>query len=206
MAQATGMADAYQWEGHTLKDRDGERIGKIDALYLDIQTDKLDWALVDTGVFGSKPVFVPLAGAEPRGEHVVAQVDAAQVRSAPKIHPEQELSETQEVELFRHYGVDYTIEGTVTATGNGQARAAGSRSVGHATSGSTGNVLRATDKPATSEEQHEVVLRQQEVVTEKRAVLTERVHLDRETVVAEQTAYEEVRKEQIEAGTVGRRS
>ena len=71
------------------KDRDGERIGKIDALYLDIQTDKLEWALVYTGGFGSKLVFVPLARAEPRGEHVVALVDEAQVWSSPKTHPEQ---------------------------------------------------------------------------------------------------------------------
>ncbi len=120
MTQTTGMTEAHEWCGRTLKDRDGHQLGKIDALYFDKKTDNLDWALVNPGSVGSKSMFVPLAGAAGRGEHVVVQVEAAQVRDAPKIDPEQELSEQQEVELFRHYGVDYTSEGTVTGTGNGQ--------------------------------------------------------------------------------------
>lgn len=56
----------------------------------------------------------------------------------------------------------------------------------------------AVDGPAISEEEHEVVLHEEEVVTEKRAVPKERVRLDKETVTDEQTVSEEVRKEQIE--------
>ncbi len=123
MGQTTDMADAYEWEGRTLTDADGDKIGKIDALYVDKETDRPEWALVNTGLFGSKSTFVPLAGAAAQGEDVVVQVDAAQVKDAPKIDPEEELSEEQEVELFRHYGIDYTTEGSVTATGNGHATA-----------------------------------------------------------------------------------
>jgi hypothetical protein len=120
MTQTNGMTEAHEWSGRTVKDRDGEQLGKIDALYFDKKTDNLDWALVNPGPVGSKATFVPLAGAAGRGEHVVVQVEATQVRDAPKIDPDREISEEQEVELFRHYGVDYTTEGTVTATGNGQ--------------------------------------------------------------------------------------
>ena len=244
----TDMTHEYDWQGRTLKDRNGDTIGTIDALYLDQQTDKPEWALVNTGLFGTKSSFVPLAGAAPRDEDVVVRVEAQRVKDAPKMAPDEELSEQQEAELFRHYGIDYTAEGSVTATDN--ARGA----VGHDTSGPTtdnamtrseeelrvgtterergrarlrkyvvteqvqqtvpvqreevrierepiteSNVDQALSGPEISEEEHEVVLHEEQPVVEKRTVPKERVRLDKETVVDEQTVSEELRKEQIEA-------
>jgi uncharacterized protein (TIGR02271 family) len=50
-----------------------------------------------------------------------------------------------------------------------------------------------------SEEEHEVVLHEEQPVVEKRAVPKERVRLDTETVSEEHEISEEVRKERIEA-------
>ena len=61
------------------------------------------------------------------------------------------------------------------------------------------NVGDAKAGPAISEEEHEVVLHEEEVITEKRAVPKERVRLDKQTVTDDQTVSEQVRKEQIEA-------
>jgi uncharacterized protein (TIGR02271 family) len=61
------------------------------------------------------------------------------------------------------------------------------------------NVGDAKAGPAISEEEHEVVLHEEEVITEKRAVPKERVRMDKQTVTEDQTVSEEVRKEQIEA-------
>ena len=244
----TDMTHEYDWHGRTLKDRNGDKIGTIDALYLDEQTDKPEWALVNTGLFGTKSSFVPLAGATPRDEDIVVGVEAQQVKDAPKMAPDEELSEQQEAELFRHYGIDYTAEGSVTAKDN--ARGA----VGHDTSGPTtdeamtrseeelrvgktsrergrarlrkyvvteqvqqtvpvqreevrverepiteGNVDQAVSGPDISEEEHEVVLHEEQPVVEKRAVPKERVRMDKETVTEDQTVSEQVRKERIEA-------
>jgi uncharacterized protein (TIGR02271 family) len=244
----TDMTHAYDWQGRTVQDRNGDKIGTIDALYLDQQTDQPEWALVNTGLFGTKSTFVPLAGATPRGEDVVVGVAAQQVKDAPRMAPDEELSEQQEAELFRHYGIDYTTEGSVTATDD--ARGA----VGHDTSGPTTdnamtrseeelrvgtaerergrarlrkyvvteqveqtvpvrreevrierepitgeNVDQAVSGPEISEEEHEVVLHEEQAVVEKRTVPKERVRLDKETVVDEETVSEELRKEQIEA-------
>ena len=60
------------------------------------------------------------------------------------------------------------------------------------------NVGDAKAGPEISEEEHEVVLHEEEVVTEKRAVPKERVRLDKQTVSEEQTVSDEVRKEQID--------
>jgi uncharacterized protein (TIGR02271 family) len=56
----------------------------------------------------------------------------------------------------------------------------------------------ATDGPAISEEEHEVVLHEEQPVVEKEVVPVERVRLATETVTNEQTVNTEVRKEQIE--------
>jgi uncharacterized protein (TIGR02271 family) len=61
------------------------------------------------------------------------------------------------------------------------------------------NVGSATDGPALSEEEHEVVLHAEEAVVEKRVVPKERVRLDKDAVIEEQTVSEELRKERIEA-------
>jgi len=62
-----------------------------------------------------------------------------------------------------------------------------------------GNVDRAMSGPDISEEEHEVVLHEEEPVVEKRAVPKERVRLEKDTEVGEETISEEVRKERIEA-------
>jgi uncharacterized protein (TIGR02271 family) len=61
-----------------------------------------------------------------------------------------------------------------------------------------GNVDEAMSGPAISEEEHEVVLHEEEPVVEKRAVPKERVRLEKDTEVGEETVSEEVRKERIE--------
>ena len=60
------------------------------------------------------------------------------------------------------------------------------------------NVGAATDGPAISEEEHEVVLHEEEPVVEKRAVPKERVRLDKEAHTDERQVSDTLRKEQIE--------
>ncbi len=62
---------------------------------------------------------------------------------------------------------------------------------------------RAMAGPAISEEEHEVVLREERPVVEKEAVPVERVRLDTETVTDQVTVNEEVRKEQIDTDIDG---
>jgi len=65
------------------------------------------------------------------------------------------------------------------------------------------NVGNAMDGPALSEEEHEVVLREEQPVVDKRVVPKERVRLDTDTVTEERQVSEQVRKEQIEADGEG---
>ena len=111
----TGMTEAYEWEGRELIDRDGEKVGTIDALYQAGDTHRPEWAAVRTGLFGSKLSFVPIAGAQPSGEHVQVQFARDQIKDAPRIEPAGELTADQEAELYRHYGMEYWEAGTEPA-------------------------------------------------------------------------------------------
>jgi uncharacterized protein (TIGR02271 family) len=69
------------------------------------------------------------------------------------------------------------------------------------------NIDNATEGPAISEEEHEVVLNEERVVVDKVATPVERVRLGTETVTEQETVSEEVRKENIEVeGDVDKRN
>jgi uncharacterized protein (TIGR02271 family) len=95
------------WQGRTLLDRDGGRIGTIEAIYLDDRTGQPEWVLVNTGLFGTKSSFAPVAQATPTGNEVRVPYDKQLVKDAPRVDPDQHLSEAEERRLWRHYGLDY---------------------------------------------------------------------------------------------------
>ncbi len=103
-------------DGKTLKDSDGNKIGKVTEVYLDYETEKPEWVSVSTGMFGSKEALVPLAAVEHDGEELVVPFDKAKVKDAPHHDPGTELSQEQEAELFTYYGVPYA-GATVTSVG-----------------------------------------------------------------------------------------
>ncbi len=119
------------WHGRTLVDRYGSRIGTIDAIYLDDHTGKPEWALVNTGLFGTKSSFVPLAHAFQSDNDVLVPYDKQLVKDAPRVDPDQHLSDTEERQLWRHYGLDYDTSDRDVAT---RRRATGRDAVGRAAS------------------------------------------------------------------------
>jgi uncharacterized protein (TIGR02271 family) len=238
------------WQGRTLLDRDGSRIGTIDAIYLDDRTGRPEWALVNTGLFGTKASFVPLVQAFQSDNDVLVPYDKQLVRDAPRVDVDQRLSEAEEQQLWRHYGLDYETTDRSVATGrNATSRGTVGRDVSGPTTDdamtrseeelrvgtaqrergrvrlrkyvttdqvqqtvpvrrekarlerepiTNANIDAATSGPDISEEEHEVILREEEPVVEKRVVPRERVRLDKDTVTGEERVAEEVRKEQIE--------
>lgn len=246
----------------------GGKIGTIADIYLDNDTGQPEWATVTTGLFGTKQTFVPLAQAQAMGDSVQVPYDKDRVKSAPGMQVEGQLSQDEEADLYRHYGLDYTksrSDSGLPAGTTGQHIDPRDRdrdgvyddvrdtAVGRDTSGPTtddamtrseeelrvgttrrergrvrlrkyvtteqrqvtvpvqreevrverepitdANVDAATSGPEISEEEHEVVLSEEEPVVEKRAVPKERVRLDKETVTEQEQVGGEVRQERIE--------
>ena len=59
------MTEAYDWRGRTILDQAGTKLGKIDQVSLGRDSDVPRWALVETGLFGGRSVFVPVSSARP---------------------------------------------------------------------------------------------------------------------------------------------
>jgi uncharacterized protein (TIGR02271 family) len=109
------------WQGRTMVDRDGDRIGTIEDIYADDRTGQPEWALVNTGLFGTKSTFVPLAQAAERDGDVQVPYTKQLVKDAPRVEADQHLSEAEEQQLWRHYGLDYGADyaGTVAPAQRG---------------------------------------------------------------------------------------
>ena len=96
------------WQGRTMVDPAGDKLGTIDAIYLDDETGQPEWAMVTSGLFTATAAFVPLAGAEATGDSVQVPYDKDQVKGAPTMQADGSLSQDDEAELYRHYGLDYS--------------------------------------------------------------------------------------------------
>jgi uncharacterized protein (TIGR02271 family) len=263
----TEMTEAYAWRDRELIDSQGDKIGTIEEIYEDEQTGKPEWALVKSGLLGKNKQFVPLAGASPEGENVRVGVTKDQVKDAPGVEADNELSVDEERRLFEHYGIPYdggsvTAQGAPSGTGTGRTDrtdrsdrtddTAGRGTVGRDTSGpttddamtrseeelrvgteqaETGRVrlrkhvvtenvqqtvpvrreeVRVEREPITdanrgaaesgpdiSDEEHEVVLREERPVVSKETVAKERVRMDKDVETEQREVGGEVRKEQI---------
>jgi uncharacterized protein (TIGR02271 family) len=102
---------AREWRGTDLVDRDGDKIGTIEDIYVDSRSNQPEWALVNTGLFGTKSTFVPIRDASREGDELQVPVEKAQVKDAPSIDSGGELSPQEERELYRHYGLDDSESG-----------------------------------------------------------------------------------------------
>jgi uncharacterized protein (TIGR02271 family) len=230
--------DVLSYRGQELRGSDGEKLGTIDEIYLDTDTQQPEWAVVTTGLFGTKQSFVPIGDAGTSGDGMTVPYDKATVSDAPSIDPDGQLSEAEERQLYEHYGRSYDAgAGTVgrdvsgPTTDDAMTRSEEELRVG-TTERETGrvrlrkvvvkdevtqtvpvkreeirverepitdaNVDAAMDGPEISEEEHEVVLHEEEPVVEKRTVPKERVRLDKDTYTEERQVSDTVRREEIE--------
>jgi len=102
-----------EWHGRMLIDRDGEKIGKLQDVYVDVETDEPQFATVKEGFIGRHLTFVPLAGIKVGPDSLKAAFSKAQVEDAPNIaqHGE-ELSQADESSLYHHFELNYTPPNT----------------------------------------------------------------------------------------------
>src|SRR4051794_37858925 len=98
------LQDIETWRGRTLVDRDGDKIGKIEDIYLDRSSGEPEWVAVKTGLFGSNVSFVPIHGASPTGDDLQVSYEKDLVKDAPNVDPDGELSPEEERRLYQHYG------------------------------------------------------------------------------------------------------
>jgi uncharacterized protein (TIGR02271 family) len=194
MNAPTGMTESYDWTDREVYGSDSEKIGKVDEIYVDTATGQPAWIAVNTGLFGTKTSFVPIQGAQPDGEDVRVAYTKDEVKDAPGVKPDEELNESEEQELWAHYGLEYGV-GSADVDADADT-------VGHDTSGPE------TDEAMTrSEEEVRVGTREREggrarlrkyVVTEQ---VTKTVPVRKEKAVLET---EPITDANVDAATSGK--
>ncbi|MCC3655720.1 MULTISPECIES: DUF2382 domain-containing protein [Streptomyces] len=133
------------------------KLGKVSQVYVDDRSNRPEWATVQTGMFGTKESFVPLAEARLADGSLELPYDKEKVKNAPRVEADQgHVSESEESELYRYYGIPrgeaQRPEAAAGRTGGerGRGSPAGerpSRPVGRDTSGPT------TDEAMTRSEE-----------------------------------------------------
>jgi uncharacterized protein YrrD len=98
-----------EWRGRDLVDSAGERIGKLEEVYFDVETDEPQFGTVKEGFIGRHLTFVPLTGIVIGPDNLQVPVTKEQVSSAPNIALQGgELSQGDESALYHHYQLNYT--------------------------------------------------------------------------------------------------
>ena len=106
MVKHDNIAD---WHGKNLVDREGKKIGKLEDVYVDVETDEPMFGTVKEGLFDRHLTFVPLRGLTIGPDALQVSVFKEQVEDAPNIDMHgDELSQDGESALYHHYQLNYT--------------------------------------------------------------------------------------------------
>jgi sporulation protein YlmC with PRC-barrel domain len=100
------------WRGKDVLDRDGEKIGKLEDVYVDTETDVEEFGAVKEGLIGKHLTFVPLYEVTANPDYLQVPVSKSLVKDAPNMDTDAEISTLDEAALYRHYGIDYTEPAT----------------------------------------------------------------------------------------------
>lgn len=199
----------------TAYDADGDKVGKVEQVFLDDNSGEPTFLTVNTGLFGAKESFVPAKDARQDGDRVVLPYQKDVIKDAPKVDADQHLSPAEEEELYRYYELNYD-------NGHGADRDLTDRTAAAGTAGTAGVAAAGRDSDLTDRDRtvadHDdaSVVRHEErlkVGTQEREtgrarlrkyVVTDHetvdVPVEREEVTVERTP---IRDGQVGTGTIG---
>jgi hypothetical protein len=112
-SQPVAKWSVAEWHGRMLLDCEGEKIGKLQDVYVDVENDEPQFATVKEGFIVRHLTFVPLGGIKIGPDELQVAVTKGQIESAPNIaqHGE-ELSQQDESALYHHFELNYTPPNT----------------------------------------------------------------------------------------------
>jgi sporulation protein YlmC with PRC-barrel domain len=109
--------EVREWHTRTVTSTDGEKVGKLEDVYVSKDTGEPEFLLVESGFLGHRLHLVPADGATMQGEDVRVAYDKATIDAAPTVPADDDISPDEERRLFDHYGRPYTpTTGMITIT------------------------------------------------------------------------------------------
>jgi uncharacterized protein (TIGR02271 family) len=101
----TALEDQYA--GYEVYDRNGEKIGKVDDLFVD-ENDQPEYLGVKMGFLGLEGTsLIPweLTRADEQGRRIEVSVEKAQVKEGPSFNDDEDITPQYENEVRSHYGL-----------------------------------------------------------------------------------------------------
>lgn len=214
-----------EMRGAPVYDNAGEKIGKVEELFYDHETQAPEWIGIGTGFFGTKRVLVPVSGAQTRDDGLMVAFSKDQVKDSPDID-EDEISQECEAQLTSYYGLGRAQQPVARDEDQAVTRSEEEIEVGRRSvdAGSARlrkwvetepvaldvelrrEVARVTREPIDqpvgdhefSEEEVEMPLHREKPVVQKQAVAKERIGLEKHVESDQATVQDELRKERVE--------
>ena len=124
-----------QYAGYTVYDPDGDKIGKVDDLFLD-ENDQPEYLGVKMGFLGTKSTLIPWEMVEVReaDSSLIVSADDDHVKDGPTFDDDREITPEFQNEVYSYYGLqrtdsteergayaDYSSETTSGSAGPGMA-------------------------------------------------------------------------------------
>ncbi|CAN5580468.1 hypothetical protein BH24ACT22_BH24ACT22_19510 [soil metagenome] len=101
----TGLEDAYK--GYQVNDRDGEKIGKVDDLFVD-ESDTPEYIGVKMGLLGLNSTLIPMEACrvDESGQTITVSAEKSQVQDGPDFDDDEAISPDFERRVRSHYGLE----------------------------------------------------------------------------------------------------
>src|SRR5215204_4407253 len=102
-----GTETLQRYEGYTVYDRDGDKIGKVDDLFVD-ENDQLEYIGVKMGLFGLQgTTLIPWEAVRvDEGEHrIEVSADKETVKNGPAFENDEDITPDYEEWVYSHYGL-----------------------------------------------------------------------------------------------------
>lgn len=94
------------WRGQDVVDREGEKLGKLEDVYVNLASGEPGLAAVKSGMLGRKVRLVPLDGASFAHDAVRVPIDRERFDSAPEAEGEGRLERDSELAVFEHFDLE----------------------------------------------------------------------------------------------------
>jgi PRC-barrel domain protein len=107
------VEDLAAWRGQDVIDEHSDKLGKLDEVFFDGESDDPAFAAVKSGTLTKRLTLVPLAGASVGRDYVRVLVGKSAFKAAPSFDPEAPLSIDDEAAVYAHFGMSYapTVQG-----------------------------------------------------------------------------------------------
>jgi len=107
MEQTMTRDQLLQARGRPVYGSDGSRLGEIEEIFVDHETEQPEWFALAAGSAGTKRVLVPVTGASSFEDGFRVPYGEEQLKATPEVDAD-EISQELEAQLYSHYGLEYS--------------------------------------------------------------------------------------------------